>query len=1090
MYPLRSNRGYSLVEVLVSLGIVVGVAFIALPFYSNQKKISSNYEAIGLCQSYLSQAMNRLDSSAGVIYERPKLVARTKTFARPDEWSTVLPIYSIDPSRKVSLNPNNNRTFFDRFSFFEVPQDAAGNFLLYKTNGPGTLRTYRGSDVIDITTEADGVLMYTPLLLKGTIADIADLYNISDYRGQASSLPDHLNPVTLKSGNQYPAVSIQMQIDRIFVGSGAVSNAGSNVKFWPIPRNGVGNTLPSDTDKYSIRAPDDNAVFKSSGIHTIRMAQIPQQAHGIEMSWDYGFRVSMKAEVTTLDGQGGERISNCFTTKDYFLPTDFHNIISYKNDFDFIVNNTVQNQSLSTKFFDSDNLSYSNNRRTTYDNTDSDVSSNMILDPRIMAIFANTNFGTGAGGVPNAKYGKDRPECSQNGDLTKKFEMRIIFKNLHKEPGVIPVCQDLSVHTIKDKDNPTADKIWCEGAPDAEVRVVNDFAPGQTGFVPCEQMRFCGQIPDSVKVIVDDQKGDIEYRYRYTFTNDNNSARNRLWGCDMFFATALVDPSGNTTYLPGQKLSEAFVDVDKPGFARPLLAGTPAKIYFKPPPCWYCDCKPCKGSKGLLGLIVGLIVAAVAIYFGIPPMATSLSAVAFEATVYGVMLTLGASCGIQWIGEAGACGSSGYSEPNSNHKVCSQSRSGGNCSCGRTCSRKVPVPDPVSFKGGDVPAGFQDNSILGYCGYEKITATTDGVSWIVQRGARLANGQFDTSAIITEEDYRQGGPVPQGKQFTPLNGTSYYTMLNTDTGQYFLMESICVWSDSAGHPVWQVNRRQIDGQPFDSAIEHSRQVKMGYELNFNADGTVSKGSPRCLNAALQYEESDIWSCSEFEIACYNGNEIFSIDSLNLTFGEYTNIAGRRSNTAATPDPDQSSYKTVEKAPAICSQVEVRCEENPCGNPPTSGMYSPGNGSSYPRNDTCNSSVSNFTYACNLSCSVSGGGCVANNSNWGSCTYHPEVRYTTGGGTTGEPLVEHVTPAYCTASPGTCYGQRFYKFDSWKGCTRPRHLDLHLIEDKRGMLCYEPFATGLNIDSMCGSGGGLSNSVDTKCPAAGDSLCRP
>jgi len=197
--------------------------------------------------------------------------------------------------------------------------------------------------------------------------------------------------------------------------------------------------LPRDTEKYSIRIPDDNAEFKASGFHTIRVAQIPQASNGIEMSWDYGFRVSMKGTVTVPDGSGGQKVSNCIAAKEYYLPTDFHNVISYKNDFDFIVRNVVPNpplmvktESLSTKFFDSSDL-VGANRQKTYDNIASEVSSNLIQDPRLMAIFANTNFGEDSDGTPNARFGTDRPECSQNGGPDKKFEIRFAIST--KSPG-------------------------------------------------------------------------------------------------------------------------------------------------------------------------------------------------------------------------------------------------------------------------------------------------------------------------------------------------------------------------------------------------------------------------------------------------------------------------------------------------------------------------------------------------------------------------------------------------------------------------------------------------------------------------------
>lgn len=1067
----RNNQGTSFVEVMVALAVVTLIAVMVFPFFANQRKTIANYEPAGLCQGYLARASSRLSAGGDMITESPEFTDVAVSLPSAGDWKNVPDIFVAPDAKPVSFNPANTRTFADRFNEMGVPL-VAGKHRLYSTRlGPVD---YPRDDGRVVHAEADGVLLYTPLLIKGAVADVADLYNNPTYHGTFGVAPSYISG---NEGNLDPRYSmeIQMQVDRIQVSDKSV-NQTSN-KFWPVSRNAVGDTDPSNTDKYRITTPEDY-LSQTKGRRWYAVAQIPQPANGIEMSWDYGFKVSFKGKLTEL---ATGNIIDCNNSQDFFLPTDFHNVVSYKSDFDFLtpassnpsIPQTAITNELSNKFFDTAPLVAVSAAgaavTTTY--------TSMVADPTFLSIFAGTNFGSDASGQPNVRYGNKRPECSQNGTKTKTFEMRLRFKNLNKEPGAVPLCMDTSTRPdVLTADG--SDYLYCPGAANAQTRIKNDFLPNQTGFVPCEKMRFCGQTPEQVRVT--SLNGDIEYRYRYTIRNDNNDSGNRLWGCDVSYTTAIVDPAGNLSYVPS---SQAMDTPDlKLGIKRPFLGSIVPKIHFKPPPCYTCKCKSCKSGKSPFFKFLAFAAFIGALFVGLPMMweAYSLSTFSFAGTIVGDLvasgvagfaLTVVASCMFQATGmTGGACSPSADPvDQKGDYRSCKSADKTPSCGCGYTCDN---VGSPKSaFWDTDLPAGIQDKSALGYCSYETETHTTvnpvthESTTWIVQKGGRTESGAIDTSAVLNYSS--PSVALIPGATYVPIEGTSNYSMLDTAHGKYCFIQYRCAWNGS--HGAWVVNSGAVDGsvQNYDICWD----IKTGYNVDFHPDGTVSPGGASCLKVETDPDEMHLQPCSFFNIACHNPGNEFNLGSLSLNFGPYTNIAGRATgNPAANVSTPIGTVMPVQKTAAHCSLSGwANCGATSCPTLPTSGLYSPGNGSTYKRNDSCNPTPSYGTYPAPLSCSAS---CTPNNPAYGTCTWDSST-----------------VPATCVSAPANFEKINFYKFDYWLECELPPGMPYHMKNSTSGMLCFNPFSSSdVGLPLCSETTPGIGGTADTTCPAAGAPLC--
>jgi hypothetical protein len=1071
---LRNNQGTSFVEVLVSLAVVALMAVMVFPFFANQRKTIANYEPTGLCQGYLARAAARLSSGGDFATEAPEFSNFAVSLPTRNDWKNVPDIFVAPDAKPVSFNPANTRTFSDRFTEMGVPS-IAGRHRLYVTRLGIT--NYKRLDGTVIPAEADGVLLYTPLLIKGAVADIADLYNKPEFHGTFSPVPAYIQGNEGNFDPRYTA-DIQMQVDRIRVSDKSVKQTSK--KFWPIPRNEFGNTDPEDKDKYRITTPED-FLAQEQGLRYFAVAQIPQPDDGIEMSWDYGFKVSFKGRLTEI---ATGNVIDCNNSQDYFLPTDFHNVVSYQSDFDFLtppsssttVPQTTLASELSNKFYDTAPLlsvakAPAAAITTTYNS--------MVADPTFLAIFAGTNFGTDALGQPNSRFGNKRPECSQDGLKSKTFELRLRFKNLNKEPGAIPLCMDTSTRpgvTTADK----SDYIYCPTALGARTRIKNDFLPSQTGFVPCEKMRFCGQTPEVVRVTT--ANGNIEYRYQYTIRNDNNDSGNYLWGCDIAYTTAIVDPSGNLSYIPAD-LTMSDNSVKKLGYKRPFLGSVTPKIHFKPPPCYSCKCKPGKGGKNFFKVLLVFTAFVGAIFLAAPFLGTAVFDIAglsgslapgffsgglvgaLGAGVTGIALTAVATCMFQATGmTGGACSPSDGKDQGGDYQSCrSADKTPDACAHGYTCNN-LGSPQSTLWT-SDLPPGIKDKTALGYCSYETETHTSvnpithESTTWIVQKGGRIGDtGPFDTSAVLNFSDPNVS--LNPGSAYVPIDGISTYSMIDLDAGKYCYIQHKCVWNGS--HGTWVINSGAIDGAS--ANYDACWNIKTGYALDFHTDGKVTKGGASCLKVETDPDEMRLQPCSFFDIACHDGSNHFSLGALTLNLGGYTNIAGHATGHAASAVSTPMGMMTpVQKTAAQCSKPTVECGTSPCPAPPVSGLYSPGDGHTYERNDSCPADPTPATTSyTKLICDSS---CHANDSSFGTCTWD----------TSSDPPI-------CNQSPVYFYQRTFYKFDNWLECQLPPGPAYHMRTPTSGMLCFEGFSGTNSTLPLCSEGSsGIGGTADMTCP---------
>lgn len=658
MKSIWTHKGYSVVEVLVSIFIVSMVAMVAIPFFSGLRTQQVSYSTNDMCLNQVRKSFMRLESGGQYALEKPNFqtvsgfnTPTASSFSpNPTMYSSLLNIYSLprDASgnpKRASFNTNKTYTFDNRFN------DLTGDVKIYKVIGNSEANEYFRSFVppnatdptnMSFTTDNNGIYNFVPLLAKGTVSDIADIFNkniaifsaggvVSASAVSSGGMPAYLNP---EDKAEY---DMTMKIDRINIVDRKVLTTDSSKKYWPVPRPAqfvvLDTSYTYQSDIYSVREPDDILYrYKSSispddvgkGFQIMKFPQGETDVNNLIMTWDFGFRVKITNQVFNPVTQ---EYLDCSFTKDYFLPTDFQNVQTF--DLDFTASNknipgynpstdpVYATQAMSNKFFDigsattAQNFSSASRNYRSGKNCGPSSNKSCIKEDFItyMNIFSGTNFGYFQGGSLG-QFGFSRPECSQettSGKYTietstgakhtvssvsdKDFFISLRIKNLDKEPGVIPMCLDMSLKTdmlktdmleVNDPDQASRPwgidagtvaatglasgqgKVWCDSSGDnptkqgaskgAQLLIMNDYLFQQGGFVPCESLRFCGQTPTSVNVQANN--GTIEYKYSYRLNATNNFAeKNRLWGCDLAFKVALLDSNGQLSYLEAGKLN-------------------------------------------------------------------------------------------------------------------------------------------------------------------------------------------------------------------------------------------------------------------------------------------------------------------------------------------------------------------------------------------------------------------------------------------------------------------------------------------------------------------------------------------------------
>ncbi len=454
----------------------------------------------------------------------------------------------------------------------------------------------------DLPTNAPlgGVQLYTPLLIGGTMGYLGDLY-IKDHCSvprQALDLEKTiLDPsLTNVDATSKPQIFVRVQKQNIKTG-----DVGPCDPFWPRARNQF-NKNPSDL------VYEPNTEFGSN--NSFR----PMVRWPAWMDSNYGFLVTLRAIYKPV---GSQTTETCEIQRSYQLPQAFQNVIDYTRDIHALKTTSAQGPLAGAPV---DPV----REDTTMLSTKGDVFGPGAIQPIATNYYLRNNIKV-----------RERPMCSQDStEMNREFTLKLELGNLQNEPGVIPLCLDSSHRWMDDlSGNP---KMWCSKTsaptPNVSVLIVPDVNRDQRLWVPCEQLKVCGETPIKVKTTLTplaQGKSNLLYEWTYKFSNDTNPQKSLLWGCEMKYKVALSDPSGNLSYIKDKAITAATKTANPLQSVRSSIKEIEPQIYFRPPPCYQCNCKPCKGGLfgGLFNLILAIIVL---VLFGLVGLFLCLTGILFN----------------------------------------------------------------------------------------------------------------------------------------------------------------------------------------------------------------------------------------------------------------------------------------------------------------------------------------------------------------------------------------------------------------------------------------------------------------------------
>lgn len=653
----KSVLGFSALEMIVAAGILATIFIVAMPFFSQQGKIIKEMRTSASCQAVLDTAFSRIGSLGNSLSSHQP--AYNQAFKSPISGASAVSLRAYQMPEVVPVEFDSGYADQRKKMF-----DLAPNGALYTVNPPKSIKIPQtGGNTKDITIQHDGVTLYTPLLLKGSMEYLATKYNSGHCKDfLAASVLSSLDQDAISSEFQggLKNVSVAMKVNRFNLASNNINTSCD--QFWPRPRNG-GRT---------------NVTYEPQFGYSAQTRQII----GIFPSWigdSDGFRVTLRANFTNEKGQA----ETCEGTKDFSLPEDKQNVVDYFYDVNYVKGSPASPGVIV------DNPSLANGLRsgTTCGNFPGATCLRHPFETILTNLqpYDDTN--------PNWPENRDRPLCSQT--PANKINLAISFRvyNMHKENGVVPMCMDTSYQWFKGTSGN-----WCPGSYNggAETSFDKSWDPRYTGWVPCEHMQFCNSRPD--RVVVTKGTGSnfkltsaggpnqpyTEYKYYYdNISGDKNNPR--MWGCEIKFGIAMLDAAGNLSYTPAQEKI-----MDGPGIEgdrRPPIKEINAHVYFKPPPCYTCNCKPCKGGKGLFGGLFNWVLFAV------------LVVVSFGAAVWisiTLAVVLSTSVGVLCYNGGLGCASDGgknYAPDSSGGKYRSCNDTNNGCKCGKKCNAIKP-PSP------------------------------------------------------------------------------------------------------------------------------------------------------------------------------------------------------------------------------------------------------------------------------------------------------------------------------------------------------------------------------------------------------------
>ncbi|WP_413289563.1 type II secretion system protein [Bdellovibrio sp. HCB337] len=637
--------GFSSLEMMVAIGILATIFILAMPFFSQQGKIVKQLRTSANCQAILDTAFSRINSFGNSLdgYQanlNPAFTAGITGTAAATQLAFQAPMSQM-------VNTYDPDFQAQRASTFNIEP----NIQLYRANPGKTVQIPNGASTVGVPIAQDGVTLYTPLLLKGSMEYLATKYNVGHCNAFApvklltSADTQALN--SLYTGG-FRNLSLNLKVARYDLGTNQLASYSCG-PFWPRPRNGARTNVTYEPQ-----------FGTGAG----------RQIIGSYPNWISdrdGFRVTMRAAYTNDQGQ----TEDCEGTKDFSLPDDRQNVVDYFYDVNYVKASAVNTAQMV------DN--YTAMRVGTRCNGAS------CLGHPFETVL--TNLQPYSASNPNWPENRDRPLCSQTASNNMDLVVTLRVYNYQKEPGVVPMCMDTSNQWFRNSPGN-----WCPGSYNggAETSFDKSWNMRYTGWVPCEQIRFCNSRPDRVEVIraaatnskftgAGVSQPYLEYKYYFNGINgDRNNPR--MWGCEMKFGVAMLDMAGNLSYVPALEAMMAAATL-VPGDKRPPIKEINPHVYFKPPPCYTCNCKPCKGGKGLFGGLFNWVLFVVLVV-----VSGGLFGVIVAAVVAAICLGGGLGC---------YSGGGTNFVPNSaggKYRSCNDSNNG--CKCGQKCNAIRP-PGPA-----------------------------------------------------------------------------------------------------------------------------------------------------------------------------------------------------------------------------------------------------------------------------------------------------------------------------------------------------------------------------------------------------------
>jgi hypothetical protein len=378
---------------------------------------------------------------------------------------------------------------------------------------------------------------------------------------------------------------------------------------------------------------------------------------------------------------------------------------------------------------------------------------------------------------------------------------------------------------------------------------------------------------------------------------DRNESGNRLWGCELKFLAAGVDTAGNLVYPPGAALDTSAVTTAQ--VVHPSIREANPKIYFKPPPCYTCTCKPCKRGKG--GFLGGFFAILVFIILVIATFGTAI--VMGPTWISFVLANLAGICLIGGLGcEKGAENIPDNISAAGTYRACNNVNSG--CKCGQKCSEKRP-PGPKWIDTIDPTLTIEDleNKLKAMSCEAQLgfPVTSDGVTFFVNRTYKKYNPATNKYDLPDGETRVYHGDEVLWQEFQP------------STGKY------CIANYKCNKGTWEVGKEWFDDgepkstPPVPQPLIGCFDVRVAHKFKWNPPGQPvslpAPGDADCLEVNFNRPPfmdlgENLYSYSQFNTECGQDTALETSAPLPLDSSPIKRVAG----TVSTECPVAQTFK--------------------------------------------------------------------------------------------------------------------------------------------------------------------------------------